>query len=57
MILHPDVQVIRDEYLLPYVGGTRKVYTYYLDRYQRTSLRSWLKARTRERVSFEGSGS
>jgi site-specific recombinase XerD len=33
MILHPDVQVIRDEYLMPYVGGTRKLYTYYLDRY------------------------
>ncbi|WP_156415567.1 phage integrase N-terminal SAM-like domain-containing protein [Terrabacter sp. Soil811] len=33
MTLSPDVQIIRDEYLLPYVGGTRHLYSYYLDRY------------------------
>ncbi|MGO4602517.1 hypothetical protein [Terrabacter sp. 2YAF2] len=33
MALNPDVQVLRDEYLLPYVGGARQLYTYYLGRY------------------------
>ncbi len=33
MTLNLEVQVIHDEYLLPYVGRTRDIYTYYLDRY------------------------
>ncbi len=33
MTLSPAVQVIHDEYLLPYTGHTRDLYSYYLDRY------------------------